>query len=186
MRPGPAPPDLDLQLRLRAGDAEALTLVFERHRDDVFALCWRLAGATSADDLLQETFLRVWLYRASLTGQAKFSTWLYTVARNVCTDHLRRCARDRSLSDDASIDARAGGATNPHGRAEHTLLLRKLVATLAPDAREALVLSRFHGLTYREIGEICGCSEGAVKVRIYRAMERLRSAARKEEANGGL
>jgi len=186
LRSAPAPPDLGLQQRLRAGDREALTVLFERHREHVFALCWRLAGASVAEDLLQETFLRVWLYRASVTGRAKFSTWLYAVARNVCRDYLRRCARERSLGEEARVDALVAATPHPRGRAEGRLAIRELVAMLGPDAREALILSRFHGLSYREIGEICGCTEGAVKVRIHRALERLRTAVENKEARHGL
>jgi RNA polymerase sigma-70 factor (ECF subfamily) len=185
LHPGPSPPDRDLQLRLRAGDEEALSVLFARHRDDVFALCWRLAGASIADDLLQETFLRVWLYRASLTGRARFSTWLYVVARNVCMDYLSRRARDRSLNEDPPAPEKTGEPSwTPN--AERRVVVQELLAELPLEVREALVLSRFHGLSYREIGEISGCSAGAVKVRIHRALERLRTAMKNVEATRGL
>jgi RNA polymerase sigma-70 factor (ECF subfamily) len=161
---------------LRAGDRDALSILFRRHRDQVHALCARLTDDDAAGDLLQETFLRVWKYRGSLTGTSRFSTWLYTVTRNVCLDHLRRTARENEGR--AHFAIREIPTPPRHfessGGAERREAVRKAVSSLPTKAREALVLSRFHGLSYQEIGGICGCSEGAVKLRIHRAMRKLR------------
>jgi RNA polymerase sigma-70 factor (ECF subfamily) len=142
----------------------------------VYALCARLTDDQAAADLLQETFLRVWKYRGSLAGTARFSTWLYTVTRNVCMDHLRQSAREREFRSALASSQEPMPHAGSDGVADLRGLVRDAVSALPATVREALVLSRFHGLSYEEIGRICGCSEGAVKVRVHRAMKQLRAA----------
>jgi RNA polymerase sigma-70 factor (ECF subfamily) len=177
-----SPSESDLQGRLRAGDREALSALFRRHRDQVHALCARLTDDEAAGDLLQETFLRVWKYRRSLAGTASFSTWLYTVTRNVCLDHLRRAARENEMrATFATQQVTTSRVFHSSRGAEQLDAVREAVSSLPPKAREALVLSRYHGLTYREIGCVCGCSEDAVKLRIHRAMKKLRAVLLSKE-----
>jgi RNA polymerase sigma-70 factor (ECF subfamily) len=161
---------------------EALSVLFRRHRDQVHALCARLTDDEAAGDLLQETFMRVWRYRGSLAGTARFSTWLYTVTRNVCLDHLRRTARDNELrANFATHEITTPRYFDSSSAAERRDAVREAMSCLPTKAREALVLSRFHGLSYQEIGRICGCSEGAVKLRIHRAMKKLRAVLLSKE-----
>lgn len=178
----PAPNDHDLQRRLREGDEEALAILFRRHKDDVFALCCRLTDENAAEDLLQETFLRAWRYRRSLAGRARFSTWLYRVTRNVCSDFLRARAQGRVAWPVEPEDVAA--SPDPVSRLhaiERRDAVREAVAELPSPTRDALILSRYHGLTYGEIGEVCGLSEGAVKVRIHRALRTLRETLSSRE-----
>src|SRR5688572_8487300 len=82
--------DEDLMQRVLGGDTIALDALFRRHHQRVHALCVRIvADASSADDLVQETFLRVMRFAGSYRGTARFTTWLYRIARNVCVDHLK-------------------------------------------------------------------------------------------------
>jgi RNA polymerase sigma-70 factor (ECF subfamily) len=179
--------DSDLYARFRAGDREAMAVLFRRHRDDVFALCCRLAGTDAAADLVQETFLRVWRYRRGFAGRARFSTWLYTVARNVCLDHLRADGRRRALREtEANRFSPHEASFARYERDERALTVRAAVAALPDRTREALVLIRFHGLSYREAAEICDTSEGAMKQRVLRAMRQLRDALRNEENSSAL
>src|SRR4051812_43184781 len=92
----------------RAGNVDTLGVLFERHHARVHALCYRLTrSADAADDLAQETFLRVLRYRESFREKASFTTWLYRVAYNVCHEHWARSRRDEPMHDQlpAPIDS---------------------------------------------------------------------------------
>src|SRR5215216_5082383 len=103
--------DTELMLAVRGGDLDALGALFRRHYDRAHALCYRLTtSAEAADDLAQETFLRILRYRHTFRGDAQFTTWMYRLARNVCLDHLRSAAR----ADGAAARwAAEGEATEP-------------------------------------------------------------------------
>lgn len=176
--------DRDLYARFRAGDRDAMAVLFRRHRDDVFALCCRLVDDDAAADLLQETFLRVWRHHRTFAGRSRFSTWLYTIARNTCMDHLRSSSRRRALQELQVADSLSREESLArHERGERAQTVRAAVATLPPDAREAVVLIRFHGLSYREAAQVCGASEGAIKQRVHRALRRLRDLLQNEECS---
>jgi RNA polymerase sigma factor (sigma-70 family) len=157
--------DEALVARVAVGDADALDQLFRRHHTRVFALCTRLAfDRMNADDLVQETFLRVMRHARNFKGESRFTTWLYRIARNVCVDDNARGQRNADLvlppaADDAQDD-----------RVE---LLECALKQLSPDAREALVLSRWHDLPYGELAQVLGCSEGAARVRVHRAIRQL-------------
>lgn len=171
-------------LEVRRGHLDALGVLFRRHQSAVHALAHRLTGdASAADDVVQETFLRVLRYRQTFRGSASFTTWLYRVARNACLDHLRIGLRRRDAltrwerERDGPVAQRA---TDPDMRLE---ILERGLMQLSLEKREALVLSRFLGLRYDEIGKICGVSPGAIKLRIHRALRELREACHALEAN---
>lgn len=168
------PDDRELMARVRAGDLDALAALFRRHHHRVRALCYRMTGnADAADDLCQESFLRVLRYAASFDGRASFATWLHRVVRNRCLDHLAAERRDqRALARLADDTADADRAPDPDP--ERGARLRRALARLSPEKREVLVLSRFENLRYREIAEVCGISVESVKVRAHRALRELR------------
>lgn len=160
--------DTALMLRVAAGDKEAMKALFERTYGDVRALCLRLVQQpTLADDLAQETFLRALRYAHSFRGDARFSTWVYRIARNVCYDHMN--AADPPLRLDDVAEPHTDGAPH-HARLE----LERALALLPTDMREALVLVRLHGLPYTEVAVVLGCSPGAARTRVCRALRRLR------------
>ncbi len=91
----PDPADESLMCQVAGGDPDALGALFARHHHRVHALCFRYVGdSTTADDLVQESFLRVQRYGKSFDGRARFTTWLYRLVRNVCMDHLASSERD--------------------------------------------------------------------------------------------
>jgi len=173
--------DEQLMGRLATGDLEALGFLFQRHQKNVFALCVRMThDQNTADDLVQETFLRVLKYRHNFRGEARFSTWLYQVARNVTLDHLKK---DRNRSVRSDINQKRSGVSAPMGlrvdedstrHDEQVAVLNRALALLPDDKKEVLILSRYHELPYSEIARICECSVSAVKVRVFRAMNLLR------------
>ncbi len=166
--------DHELIRRVQSGDRDAMETLFVRYRRQVHALCYRMTGdATLADDLTQESFLRVLRYGKSFDGRSKFTTWLYRLVRNRCLDYLTAQRRDeRNLTMFANDHSIAPQRRDPHD--ERGDLLREALGRLSPEKREVLVLSRFAGLRYKEIAEVCEISVENVKVRAHRAMRELR------------
>ena len=167
--------DSDLMLRVRGGDLRALGLLFMRHQSKVHAWCFRLTDDRhTADDLVQDTFLRILRYRQAFSGDAAFSTWLYRIARNVCLDHLANLRRRSDAQE--QLHGRAAAATSTAAAHEdgRLAILDVALMRLPIEKREVLVLSRYHDLRYEEIAQVCNCSVGAVKVRVHRAIRHLR------------
>ena len=164
-------------LRLSGGEGDALDLLFRRHHERIHALCVRLTSDPSAaDDLVQETFLRVLRFAGTFEQRARFTTWLYRIARNVCLDHLAQ-ERRRSTTEPAEMDAFT------QARDPRLDVLERALERLPAALREALVLNRFHDLPYHEIAIVLGCSEGAARERVHRALNELKRLVQELEAN---
>jgi RNA polymerase sigma-70 factor (ECF subfamily) len=168
------PSDDELMLALRDGELAAFDVLFHRHYETVRALCVRITATPSAgDDLAQDTFLRVLRHRATFRGDARFTTWLYRIARNLCLEHGARAARDRRIAERWLAERDASLTPEPSADVEQ---LAVAMRCLTPEQREVLVLCRYHDLPFSEIGEILGCSAGAARVRAHRALNALRQA----------
>ena len=177
-------------LRYRDGDARAFEVLLTRHRKQIYNFVLRLVmDKAHAEDLLQETFLRVVRGRETYERQAKFTTWLYTIARNLCVDASRRQKHRRADSLDAPINEEEGSATlldrtaDKGVRVDQSVIGHQLgeriqaaVATLAAEQREVFLLREVHDLAFKEIAEIVGCPENTVKSRMRYALEKLREA----------
>src|SRR5262249_3720144 len=105
----------------------------------------------------------------------QFTTWMYQIARHAQSDYFRKRKREVTLEADWDEPSRDESAPGQQLEADQeTALLRRALTQLAPEKREVLVLSRFQGLRYEQIGGLLGCETGAVKVRVYRALRELR------------
>lgn len=164
---------------VRAGDVHAFQGLYERHHRAVFAFLLRSLGDRGiAEDLLQETFLRVFTRRQEYRPVAAFRTWLFTIARNLVIDHIRKRRADPHTSTEETLEAVTDPAALPGELAEARELsgrLEKAVGRLSPSQREVLLLSRAAGLRHEEIGEVTGQSPAAVRVGLHRALRELRS-----------
>ena len=166
--------DEQLMRAVQAGSMDALGALFARHQSRVYALCYRLTNdAAAADDLTQESFLRILRYGHSFSGQSTFTTWLYRVVRNCCNDYHAARIRDMKRQESFANDPTAG-QDEPVTDSERPALLRTALDRLSPEKREILVLSRFENMKYRQIAELCQESVGTIKVRAHRAMRELR------------
>jgi RNA polymerase sigma factor (sigma-70 family) len=157
--------------RLQAGDRSAAGQLFDRHYDELFAFADRLLGDPhAAADAVQETFLRVLRYGESFAGRSSLRNWLLRVVRNVCLDFVedrkRRLERHRSLPPPEPTPPPSA----PDPRIQR---LRAALDALPPARREVLILRRFHDLSYSEIAELCGTTEGAARVRAHRALKQI-------------
>jgi RNA polymerase sigma-70 factor (ECF subfamily) len=168
--------DIDVMRRVKEGDTSKMGMLFERHHGRIFAFCLRMTGSRQAsEDLVQEVFLRALKYRKTFRGDSKLLPWLYSLARNVCYDHFQTDRRHRPADGEpGDRPSSEPNADQELVRREQLGLLQKALLRLPPERREVLVLSRFERRRYAEIGELLGCSEGAVKVRVFRAMQQLR------------
>lgn len=168
-------------LALKAGDQAAFGELYRRYRSRLYAFLVRYTGnRTSAQDLFQETFLRVFRDRHRYQPRAAFATWLFTIARNLFLDSLKRIGTPGRFPDlETAIRAAPDPSPGPLETLEQReadAVLRRAVASLAEEDRAILLLSRFRDLRYRQVAEILGISEGAVKVRAHRALRALRRA----------
>src|SRR4026209_2191153 len=93
--------DQEVMMQARAGDVQQLSILFERHHQRLFGYCLGILGnRESARDLVQEVFFRLLKYRDSFRPEAPFAPWLYRLARNACSDHLRKSGRERPAEPD--------------------------------------------------------------------------------------
>ncbi len=177
-------PDVALVRQFQATGKPALfELLFRKYQTPIFHLVTRMVNGEEAYDLTQEVFLRALRALPSFKGDCKFSTWLYTIAKNTCLNHLRE-TKKRSEVEDYSLDAdtepgEAGGGPEPSdpaadvARIVETRELQRIVdqtlALLTPEQRLLMTLRDFEGLSYEEIGEITELSLVNVKSKLHRA-----------------
>jgi RNA polymerase sigma-70 factor (ECF subfamily) len=165
--------------RARLGDVEAFDGLYRAHRDRVYTLCVDLCGDRElAEDLLQETFVRVWRGLRGFGGRSSFATWVHRIAVNVCRDAARR--RQGTPPPSPSPHAERGRAErSAHGFGPDVVMVEQVRGTLAglkPAFRAALVLRYTLELSHEEIGETLGWSLAKVKVTIHRAKQAFREA----------
>jgi RNA polymerase sigma-70 factor (ECF subfamily) len=175
------------QLRLlegaRAGDQHAFGLLLRTHDERMRALAWKLLGDRDRmDDALQEAYLRAWRAIGSFRHDADFGTWLYRITYNACMDDLRRGAR-RPMPHDWAVTAEhpAVRSTGPEGHAVASDSVERLLATLPPDQRAAVVLVDGEGFDNQTAATMLGVAVGTVASRLSRARATLRAGRREEE-----
>ncbi len=165
---------IDEQLPPRTREAAFQTLVDRYHRR-IFAICFRVLGSRAdAEDATQETFVKLARGAAGFRGDAQLSTWLYRVARNVCTDHVRHDARRPAtpVADPGDLDAAPMEVDTTAGTDEH-LAVTAALDILDAISRQALLLVAIEGLSYAEAAVVLGLPVGTVKSRVSRARVRL-------------
>jgi RNA polymerase sigma-70 factor, ECF subfamily len=175
----------------RQGDAEAFRLLFEAHKDRVYSIALRYSGdPAAAMDIAQDTFLKLLSSIQNFRGAASFDSWLYRIVVNACLDHKRSGRRVtpflESLFD--AVAAPAESALARMVRAEQEQTIQEIVAHLVPEQRIVVVLRYTEGLSYDQIAEIIGCSNGTVASRLNRAhkiLERRLAHLRKPGGRNG-
>lgn len=167
--------DNDIMYAVRDGDIERLGELFTWYHKRLYNyFIFSTRNSHVSEDLVQEVFLRILKYRTSFRENGQFSTWLYSVARNVRNDRFASVGPyTEQIDDNTDIATSDPGPDESLERNESVSLLREALAQLPDEMRDIIVLSRYENMKYREIGILLGCSEGAVKVRMYRAMKGL-------------
>jgi len=183
--------DEALMQRYQQGDVRAFEVLLSRHEGPVYNFVLRAVGEPEqAADITQDVFFRVVRSAQSYERTAKFTTWLYTIARNLLVDAARRARFRRAASLDQparehDADDAPLGALIPHGDPpvdrqvigkELGRRLEQALSELASEQREVFVMRELLGLPFKEIAEITGVSENTVKSRMRYALEKLRDA----------
>jgi RNA polymerase sigma factor (sigma-70 family) len=169
--------DEELMLAYRAGDVAAFQALYRRHRAPLYRFVLRsVKNRALGEELFQEIWMRVIEARARYSPQAKFTTWLYTIAHNYLVDHWRK----RGLALVAlEGDEHEGGAPDPADHAQARESLARFAAALEalpPLQREAFLLHQEAGLSVAEIAAATGTHEEAAKSRLRYAMAKLKAA----------
>jgi len=180
--------DEELMLSCSDGDEGAFEILYRRYEKPIFSFIYRIVlGAADADDLCQETFLKVVRAKNKYRKTAKFKTWLFHIALNLCRDRIRR-RKFRSHSSwnssaysqysnefkkqqsihDPSSDPAKNTQTD-----EMSILVRQAIVKLPEKQRTVVILRQYHGLKFVEIAEIMNCSLGAAKALNHRGHKKL-------------
>ncbi len=179
--------DAELMLRVKRGDREAFTELVEHYQQPILNLAYRTLGdRAEAEDLAQQAFMQAWRSAHRYRDSARFSTWLYTIARNLCLNELRRRSRHPAESLDAAtaesehrvpLQVEDRALAGPPEAALHRELERKIqdgLEALPANQRMAVLLCRDEELSYEDIARILGCSLSATKSLIHRGRETLK------------
>jgi len=175
--------DDELVARSIGGDAESFNQLILRWERPIYALAYRVIGREEdARDVCQETFLRAFRALPGFRGQAKFSSWLYRIALNLCRDWIRRQRRAPVMQMPEGIDpgelaAKRGPVESIEtlvSRRELTAVVEEAMALLPEEQRTAIILKEYHGMTFQEIAEMQGCPLSTVKTRLYQGLTVLR------------
>jgi RNA polymerase sigma-70 factor, ECF subfamily len=174
-------------VRLVEGDDLALNELMERWQKPLFTFVLRYAGnETDSIEIAQETFVRVYHNRNRFNFKSKFSTWMFTIAANLCRNNARWRRRHPTiaLEELSTADEESEGPFSSSEeetpsalaeRAETAKIVREEINKLPHDLKTATILFEYENLSYDEIGEILGCTPKAVETRLYRARKLLKS-----------
>ena len=165
------------------GDVESFNQLVLRWERPIFALAYRVIGREEeARDVVQETFLRAFRGIGNFRGQAKFSSWVYRIALNLCRDWIRRERRAPILPTPEGVDVIELAAEQGPVESIEDLVARKDMSTVVADLmtrlpeeqRTAIVLKEYHGMTFQEIADLQGVPLSTVKTRLYQGLNVLR------------
>lgn len=164
--------------RIRNGDNSAAGELFERYAPSLLRFADRLlSDRATAEEVTQEVFVKVISRAHQYDGRADVSSWLFAIAANACRDRRRRDRRAAVIPLEGLPDppAKGEGQEKRLMDRQQREAVRKALAYLSDEQREALVLARYHGMPYAEIASVLNISVGAVKTRIFRAVETLKA-----------
>lgn len=183
-------PDVKLMLRFKEGNESAFRILFDKYKKKLVNFTYRFTNdRKTAEELAQEVFLRVYQAAPSYSPDARFSTWLFRIATNICLNESRRHRHElKTESLDASVDTdgheiikevqddSVQAPAEVLEEREMNIKLREAIMSLPEKQRAVILLHTYQGFSYREIGDQIGSSDSAVKSIIYRARQALITA----------
>ncbi len=170
--------DNHIMLKVKGGDLDKLALLYERYKKKLFGYFYKMnSNASICEDMVQMVFMKILKSKHSFTGDGEFSMWLFTIARNVGYDNFRKNKQphddikdyENSITADSDVEKDLTDI-------EELSLLQKALDRLNYSDKEVLIMSRFENLKYKQIGELFGVSEGAIKMKVRRALVQLKTA----------
>jgi RNA polymerase sigma-70 factor (ECF subfamily) len=168
-------PDSDLMVQVAAGSEIAFIELVHRHQNPLLNFFVRMGVYNDGEDLVQETFVRLHRSRERYRPTARFTTFLYVLARHVWADRGRKLARRDRLQASLKVDAEIMDRMRPV-RPASGLDVQEALAKLSPKLREVVVLNVYQGLRYQDIAEVLGIPLGTVKSRLNLALTALRES----------
>ena len=183
-----APTDEELMLKVKEdGDGRAFELLVQRHRKPILNFVYRFMGDQEvAEDMSQEVFLRLWASAGTYMPIARFTTFLYTIARNLCLNALAKSRNSPSMQSLDEADAQADRQVqdkiaDPSGSPEREAIgketgrmIMEAIGKLSPEHRLVFILTEYQGLSYQEVAAIVQCPMGTVASRKNAAVRQLR------------
>ncbi len=175
--------DEELVALSQGGDTDSFNQLVLRWERPIYALAYRTLGREDdARDVCQETFLRAYRALPGFKGEAKFSSWIYRIALNLCRDWIRKQRRAPVMQAPEGVELADLAAERGPVESIETLVARKQLSDrvavamrmLPDEQRTAIVLKEYHGLTFQEIAEMQGCPLSTVKTRLYQGLTVLR------------
>jgi RNA polymerase sigma-70 factor (ECF subfamily) len=166
--------DEALMRAVRDGDLACLTTLFERYHRPLFGFLYRMTGSrATAEDLVQDVFVRVLKYRKTYRDTGSFEAWLFHIARNTRHDFAKKHPAMESISDDMDVAATGPSPGLRLEQHEDAVLLKDALSRLPADKRELIILARYRGMSYAQLGALMGADVGTIRVRLHRAVRQL-------------
>lgn len=163
-------------MEVKQGNASCLGILYERYKRILFTFFYHLNHDRElSEDLVQNVFMRILKYKNTYTANGTFKAWLFHIARNVNADHYRKNSRlsERTLKERDEESVGEWPLFSEEQNMEEVVLERAF-EQLDQDKKEVLLLSKYQNRKYKDIGKILNCSEGAVKVKVCRAVQALK------------
>ena len=159
---------------VKEGDLDRLSVLFERYHRPLFGFFYRVLGdRATAEDLVQDVFVRVLKYRHTFRPPGTFEPWLFQIARNARRDFTRSHRVMDTLEEDLQVPATAPGPGARFEQQEDAALLKEALRRLPPNKRELIVLARYRGMDYEQLGALMNADVGTMRVRLHRAIRQL-------------
>lgn len=161
---------------VKSGNLQQATLLFERYNKRIFNFLARMTmDRTLAEDLTQNVFLRLIKYRNTYREGARFQSWIYQIARNVFSDHYQgQKNKYNNFVDVEKIRDEIGDQDDRELQSEKELILQRSMAKLTHEQRELLILTRYQQMKYEEVAQLMETTVANIKVKVHRALNRLR------------
>ena len=165
--------DEEIMLAIATGKLELMTILFERYQVRIYNFFKKMTqNKMVSEDLTQDVFIKVIKYRASYI-QGNFAAWIYTIARNIFSSHYQTTKKERTiLIDDNKLESNENSISE--SQQEELDHLQKALQKLSNSDRELIVMHRFQEIKYQQIAQIIGSTENAVKVKVHRALKKLK------------
>ncbi len=180
--------DKELIAAIKAGDTSKMGILYEKYNQDLYAYFFRMTNDRSkSEDLVHNVFFRMIKYAHNFKGDGKFVYWMFSIARNIWIDDYRKANPLRNVKTLDQIDHQLNiGANNVADSLEYKerkTILKYALDQIGPEKKEAIVLSRFHEMKYKDIAILSNCTENTIKSRIKRGIVELQQIVQQLEAN---
>jgi RNA polymerase sigma-70 factor (ECF subfamily) len=172
--PARAPhPDAGLIEAFQQGDEFAFVSLYNQHKAAVFAFVYKMVlDRQAAQDITQDTFVRVYEHRERLVATRAFKSWLFTIARNQCLNYLRKSGRTDTLDEPDALPSLRSPSADLE-RSDAIRFVNHVLARLSTEYREVLILREYQNLSYEDIAAVTRSTESAVKSRLFKARRKM-------------